>query len=268
MKRLNLFILFGMMTAVAPTDCHAQTPAAGDSKIKPVLEAAATDGKFTFIVFTKGDSPSNAGMLKTVRDGIATRAEQSTWLTADANAPAEKAFVEKFGVSRSPMPITIAIAPNGAVTGIFPKTIKDEQLTASIVPPIMMKCMKSLQEQKLVFVCCTRKADQEAQAPTGVLQLQLDPHFKGRIETVSMRVDDKTESRFLEQMKIEPEKIAEPYAVLLAPPGVLIGHYGAKATADEIGAAIHKSGKCCDDPNCKHNHGTPSAQSTPPVKRN
>ena len=33
--------------------------------------------------------------------------------------PAEKALVEKFGVSRSPLPLTLAVAPNGAITGVF-----------------------------------------------------------------------------------------------------------------------------------------------------
>ena len=45
-------------------------------------------------------------------------------------------------------------------------------------------------------------------------------------------------------------------AALLAPPGVLIGKYNSAATKNEVMAALHKAGKCCDDPNCKHNHGT------------
>jgi hypothetical protein len=41
--------------------------------------------------------------------------------------------------------------------------------------------------------------------------------------------------------------------VVLAPPGVLVGKFPASATSDQIGAALHAAGKCCNDPNCKHN---------------
>ncbi len=233
------------------------------SKVQPVLDASAKDGKFTFIVFSKGDSPASRTMVQTVKNGVATRSQQATFTTADANAAGEQSLVEKFGVSRAPMPITVAVAPNGAVTGLFSKEIQDEHLTASIVPPTMMRCMKSLQEQKLVFVCLTRDAAKTATAPAGVQTLQKDPDFKNRIELISMQVDDPQESRLLEQMKIDPAQVSGPYAVLLAPPGVLIGHYGAKSSPEEIAAAIHHAGKCCDDANCKHNRAAPSTSATP-----
>jgi hypothetical protein len=260
--------LFGLLAGWA-SDCSAQSrptapPPLPVSQVQPVLDAAAEAGKFTFIVFSKSDTAASRAMLEVVKAGVAARSENSAWISADANAAGEQVLVEKLGIGRAPMPLTVAIAPNGAVTGIFPKTVKDEQLTACIVPPTMMRCMRSLQDQKLVFVCLTHEADEEAATPAGVQQLQLDPAFKDRVEVVSMLVDDPAEGRFIEQMKIEPKKVAGPYAVLIAPPGVLVGHYTAQATQAEIAAAIHKAGKCCDDPNCKHNQ---AASSPPPAPR-
>jgi hypothetical protein len=69
-----------------------------------------------------------------------------------------------------------------------------------------------------------------------------------------MRLDDPAEARFYQQMKLSPNQVNGPYAVLIAPPGVLIGHFDTKASAEQIAAAIHKAGKCCEDENCKHNH--------------
>jgi hypothetical protein len=34
---------------------------------------------------------------------------------------------------------------------------------------------------------------------------------------------------------------------------VLVGKFGPAVTKDEIAAALHAAGKCCNDPNCKHN---------------
>lgn len=248
------------------SECVAQSQTAPPplpvSKVQPVLDAAAKDGKFTFVVFHKGDTPALRSMLNVVKEGATTRSGKSVHTVADANAAGEQALVEKLGIGRAPMPLTVAIAPNGAVTGIFPKAINDEQLTASIVPPTMMRCMKSLQDQKLVFVCMTTDPNEVAAVPQGVQALQLDPVFKGRVELVSMLASDPNESRFLDQMKVKPADVKGPYAILIAPPGVLVGHYGSQATVTEIGAAIHKAGQCCDDPNCKHNQAAPK---TPPA---
>ena len=39
----------------------------------------------------------------------------------------------------------------------------------------------------------------------------------------------------------------------MAPPGVLVGKFTANVTMNEITTKLHAAGKCCDDPNCKHN---------------
>ena len=54
-------------------------------------------------------------------------------------------------------------------------------------------------------------------------------------------------------MEIDPAAFSGSTVVVLAPPGVLVGKFPATATAAEIAAKLHAAGKCCDDPNCKHN---------------
>lgn len=237
-----------------------------ETRVQSVLDNSARDGKFTFVVFTKGDTAATRAMVQTVKTGVASR-PVTAFAVVDAGAASERELVAKYGLARAPMPVTVAIAPNGAVTGIFAKAINDEQLTASIVPPTMMRCMKSLQDKKIVFVCLTRESADQAETPSGVTQLSLDPQFANRIETVSMKVDDPAESRFVKQMEVNPNAVAGPYAVLIAPPGVLVGHFKEGATPEEIAAAIHKAGQCCDDPNCKHNHAKPSSSAQKPNPR-
>ena len=267
MKTVALLAVLALLTG-GVSECVAQAqrlapPPLPQSKVQPVLDAAAKAGQFTYIVFTKGDSEASRSMLKTVKEGVASRGGKATFTTADANSAGEQTLVEKFGVGRAPMPLTVAVAPNGAVTGVFAKAITDEQMAVAIVPPTMMRCMKSLQEQKIVFVCLTRDPSLKADVPAGVRMLQLDPDFKERVVLVSMLVDDPAESRFTQQMKLDTAKVKGPYAVLIAPPGVLIGHFDAKSTQTEIAAAIHKAGQCCDDPNCKHGHATPKSPPAP-----
>lgn len=259
-------LLAGVASACVAQDSPLSPPPLPQSTIQPILNSAAKDGKFTFIVFTKDDSAAFRSMLAVVKDGTAALTD-TTFVSANAGAAGEQVLVERFGVGRAPMPITVVVAPNGAVTGIFAKVISQEQMTAAIVPPTMMRCMKSLQDRKLVFVCLTRDASVKADIPTGVRMLQLDPNFKDRIELVSMHANDPVESRFIAQMRLDATKVNGPYAVLIAPPGVLIGHYDAKATQAEIAAAIHKAGQCCNDPNCRHNQASQKTPPAPPSPR-
>ena len=41
--------------------------------------------------------------------------------------------------------------------------------------------------------------------------------------------------------------------VVLAPPGVLVGKYQGTVSTEQIATDLHAAGKCCNDPNCKHN---------------
>jgi hypothetical protein len=34
----------------------------------------------------------------------------------------------------------------------------------------------------------------------------------------------------------------------------MVGKFPATATKAQLASELHAAGKCCDDPNCKHNH--------------
>lgn len=222
------------------------------SRAATTLDAAAAEGKFTFIVFSKDESPALKAMTQTASSGIAKRADRATLTFARVNDPADAALVAKFDLARAPMPLTLAVAPNGAITGMFPRELKDENIDASLVTPTMTKCMKSLQENKLVFVCV--QTTPTGVIPAAVKELQSDAHFKDRISVSTMQVRDPNETMFVSQMQLDAKTVKGPMIVVLAPPGMLIGKYDANAvTKTQLALAISEAGKCCDDPNCVHN---------------
>lgn len=238
---------------------NAQQPGSV-SPLQTTLNESTQSGKFTFIVFHRDSGEGTRALYQQTQDGIAPHAENSLITTARVDDPIERAIVEKFGIGRAPMPMTVVVAPNGAVTGLYPRAVTGEQIAAAIVPPTMMRCMKELQDQKLVFVCLTRTDTVEV--PQGVQAVQQLPQFKDRISLVGMRLDDPAEARFYQQMQLDPQRVNGPHAVLIAPPGVLVGQFDSRATADLIAASIHKAGQCCDDPNCKHNHAPQTTRPT------
>ena len=270
MCQIGKWAFCGMLVSVLGTDapCWAQAPAqqaAVPSKAQAAFDRAAEAGKFTFLVFYKDDNPAVQKMVEVVKAGVQRRSDKAAAVFVQVTDPAEQPLVERFQAARSPMPLTLAVAANGAVTGIFSKFVTDEKIEEAIVTPTMTRCMKSLQENRLVFVCV--QTAENPVVPAGLKDLQADPHFKERIVTVSMQLRDPAETRFLTQMQIDPQAVTEVTTVLLAPPGLMIGKYDANASADQIAAALHQAGKCCNDPNCKHNQSAAPQATRPNATR-
>ncbi|MFO1043779.1 MAG: hypothetical protein U0941_18515 [Planctomycetaceae bacterium] len=243
----------GVLVASLCSSVNAQQAAA----VRPVasaaeatLEKAAAEGKYTFLVFYKTNDSATQAMTTVLKEGLSTRAEIATNAYVQVGQPGEKALVDRFDVSRAPMPMTIAVAPNGAITGMFAQKLTPEGIENSFVTPTMTKCMKSLQEGKLVLVSV--RSTEKAMTPVSLKEFQADPHFKDRVVSYSMLAADSAEGKFMKQMQLEASAVKGTTTVLLAPPGVLVGKFDELATKDDIAGALAKAGKCCDDPNCKH----------------
>lgn len=246
---VGLIALSGTST-VSAQQSAAKVPAnAVVSKAQAVIDQAAKDGKYTFILFYKQNDDATKAMAATLKDGLAEKSEQAVVIYAQVGNSAEQALVTKYDVSRAPMPMTVALAPNGAMTGMFAQKVTAEKLGEAFVTPTMMFTMKNLQDGKLVLV--TVQGSTKAAAPVAIKDFQSDPHFKDRIVTTSLQAADPLEAKFVGQMQIDP-KAKLTHTVLLAPPGVMVGKFDAVASKDELAAALAKAGKCCDDPNCKH----------------
>lgn len=266
MRRLRNWILASLLAGAVTSSslAMAQTPTAAQiGKAQTALDQASQSGKTVFLVFYKEENAAFQKMVEVVKAGVQKNAGKAESTSVLVTHPSEQSIVDRFQLGRAPMPLTLAIAPNGAVTGIFSRELTEERFQDAFVTPTMMRCMKSLQENRLVFVCVQNS--EKAIVPAAVNDLQKDPTFKDRIVVVSMNLSDPAETKFLNQMQINPQApMLGTTAALLAPPGVLIGKYDATSTAAQIATALHQAGKCCDDPNCKHNHTAP-AQATRPA---
>lgn len=260
MKRDSHWIMLSLFLGAISTASLSFAQDTG--KAQAALDEASRTGKIAFIVFYKEDNAAFRKMDEVVKAGVKRQEAKALGVSIVASNPAEQAIVERFQLSRAPMPLTLAIAPNGAITGVFAKELTEERFADAFVTPTMMTCMKSLQEDRLVFVCVQKS--EKGIVPNAVKEMQNDPQFKNRIVVVSLNSADPDETKFLNQMQINPKQpMLGTTAVLLAPPGVLIGKYDATSTATQIATALHQAGKCCDDPNCKHNHPAPTQATRP-----
>ena len=263
---LILLALIGLSSA---STTFAQQAQSALSPAEQVLEMSGQQGRFTFLVFHKTEDAAKQAMVAAVKRGIADKAGDASIAFVSVASPAEKRLVDKLGISRAPMPLCVAFAPNGAVTGLFRKAPSVNEVTKAFVTPTMTRCMKAMQDGKIVLVCV--QSSSQSTIPAAVIEFQADPDFKNRIATVDFDPQDPAEGDFLKQLTMDAANSENIATVMLAPPGVLVGKYQANATQSQIAAELHAAGKCCDDPNCKHHKHThtkaPATSQKAPAKR-
>ena len=255
------------MTLATLTGLACFTPATGANpaahSAQDVLDQAASNQKYTFLIFYKEDTTTVRAMAQVATEGVTKRQDQATLAYVQLNNPAEKSLVDHFGAGRAPMPLLVAVAPNGAITAVHPYKVTDKQVEESIVTPAMAGCLKLLQEEKLVFVCVSAKS--RAATPPAVQGFQADPEFQKRIGVIAVEAADPGAAQLLQRFDVDPAKVDNSLTLFLAPPGILVGRFAFDAPKDQLAAALHKADKCCEPPNCKHGK---QAQQPTNTKRN
>ena len=123
----------------------------GSGKGMAAIRQAATADKYLFMFFSKADDDQTLAMRKVFDAAMEKVADRAQWVAVNANDPAEKAIVAKFDLARAPMPLVLAMAPNGAITGGFPTKFEEQQLLKAFATPVTEKVMKHLQDNRLVF---------------------------------------------------------------------------------------------------------------------
>ena len=236
-------------SAPAPTSEAKAVPASTPSE--SVAQAAlkkAADGKKHLFLFVSENDGEETATAKRVLEAAATKLGDKAELAfIKRDDAAEKDTVEKFQLARAPMPIVLAFAPNGAITGAyFGEKLKDPQLQDSIASESEQQCMKALQDRKLVFVCVQNATTTSNDvAMKGVDEFKADTRFAQFTEVVKIDPAADAEQSFLTKLRIDP-KATEATTAFLAPPGALVSKVNGATSKDALVAALTaaSSGGC------------------------
>ena len=225
--------------------------AEGSGKGMAAIKQAADAGKYLFLFFSKADDDQTLALRKVFDKAMEKVADRAQWIAVNVTDSSEKAIVAKFDVSRAPMPLVLAVAPNGAVTGGFPGKFEEQQLVDAFATPVTEKVMKHLQEGKLVFVCVQNdKTKSNDAALRGVRDFMADARFASATEIVMLDPADPAEAAFLADLKVDP-KTEEAVTAFLVPPGSAIAEFKGATDKAELAAALQKaSSGCCPGGSC------------------
>lgn len=238
---------FAFVIAVLFTNVMAPlTQAANPLKASP--QAASDNLPFTYILFYRSNDVATQKMNGILQSTLSQR-DDSQLYSVQIEDPKQQAIIKKFDATRLPMPAVAVLANNGAVCTVFPQRVSESQLLAAMVSPAQARCLKALQDQKLVLLCA--QPNESASIPQSVRQFQADPLFASRTEVITVQAKDPEEAKFLNQLRVRTDQPSTMIA-FMAPPGVMIGHFNANVTFDTLAQKLGAAGKCCDDENCKH----------------
>lgn len=214
------------------------------------MEKAAEAEKYLFALFRKAEDSQTSAMRAVLEDAMKEVAGRADSVEVDVTASSERAIVEKFDLDRAPMPLILAIAPNGAITGGFPTEVDKQRLLDAFASPATESCMKQLQEGKLVFLCVQNgNTESNDEALKGVRDFKADARFAQATEIVMLDPTDGAEADFLKDLQIDP-KTSTAVTAFLAPPGMPIAMYEGATSKDQLVETLLKASSACGPGGC------------------
>ena len=221
----------------------AATPAdASPAGVTAAIQSAARAQQHLYcVIFEQQDEPTGKlqELVKTTVQGLGAKAQ---WVGVDRKAAENKAFVQKYGLDRAPMPLVLVLAPNGATTGGFlAQQATRPLLEGAIAGPALQACLLALQERKLVLLCVQNGSTQHNEdAMKAVREFQADSRFAQATQIVMADPASPAERRFLTQLKIASDA-KEAATVLLAPPNAALGVFPGAVSKDVLVDTLMKA---------------------------
>ena len=210
-----------------------------------LLKHAADAQKYLFLFFYQTDDEqtrSLRGVFEATMGKVADRAESAIVNLTD---PSQKPLVSKFGADRAPMPLVLALAPNGAVTGGYPLKFDEQLLMSAFCSRSTWESLKALQDGKMVLLCVQNpliKAGPEALKAAE--DVKADPKYAKTTEVVSVDPQDAKEAEAMKRLSIAPDT-NEAVTILLAPPATIVNRLKGATSKDAIIAEIVKAAAGC-----------------------
>lgn len=243
-RMLGFAWMVTLLGLVGPARAQTNTPSPGQA----ALEAAARNQEYLFVLFHKEEDAATQAMQKTLESALAKQGGRAGLVVVRTSDPAEKSLIDRWGLSRTPMPIVLAVAPNGAITGGFPLKLTEADVAGAFVSPGMAGCLKATQARKLVLLCVLPAA--ATQIPAGVREFAGDPAYGSVTEVVTMRAADAAEATFLKSLKIDPAT-TQTITTMLLPPGSMVGSFAGPVTKAQLAEKLKAAqSNCCPGGKC------------------
>lgn len=249
LRKALLVLTAGLAVWMSPTVLQAAealppavTVAAPGSPAATLADNQAK-GIYTFLVLHR-DPASTAAMTGAI-DPLAKANGKAASLVASVDDPSLAAFLKglKIAPDTVPVPVTLAVAPNGVVTGAFVQPPNAERFADAILPEQPLAVRKALSEGKAVVITMqsaqTTGNDETNQA---IAACMADPKNKDKVVTLPVAMDKAENVAFLGKLGIVPAQERQSVVICMVPPLKIASKpFRGPATKDIIAATISSS---------------------------
>ena len=233
MPRISIIFLFA---AILPLNLLA-SPAKD-------LKMAATKGQFAFVLVTDG-TINDVSSAKSVIQRAVKEVKNSVMVELNRSDKDNADLVTQYRLSTIPVPMILAISPNGAISGGIPADKATADILIKMVPsPKKAEIIKALSEGNAVFITAYRKNMKSVETVNSACGVACQ-QMAGKSVQVKVNMDDPAETGFLTEMKVNMAS-TEPVTLVANAQGQIAGTYmGAVQVSDLVTAATKKAGGCC-----------------------
>src|ERR1700754_739814 len=99
---LRIYLSLALLFAIAAGNLHA----AEKLTAREAMNASASEGKFTFLLFYKQSDATSNAMNAALKEAVAKYPQNVSVVPVQVGNPDNEAIVKKFDVARAPMPLT------------------------------------------------------------------------------------------------------------------------------------------------------------------
>lgn len=229
------------LAALAVFVASAASAATKSPKAEDVIRAAAKGNRHVFVTFYKSGDSASTKMLADMKKVQAKLASKASFTTASVGDSSHRTLVKRYGVDRSPVPLTIVLAPNGAVTAGYPREIRKTDFSSVFVSKGKADVLKALQDQKMAVICLQNsKTKHNKQSLAAAKGLETNPQFEGLVRIVRMDPSSRAESGFLKSLKISTGS-KEAQIAVVASVGKVLGKFTGAVTTSTVVNGLNKA---------------------------
>jgi hypothetical protein len=251
-------------TSVAPAKPAGSEPASAaaaplkkkaDTKAEPslrdaaaALKHAANRKKYLFLLFYEPGDERGEQICKTFVAAEKALGSKALFYAADVSDDKEQATVQQYQADQATLPLTLAIAPNGAIVKAFVgEAVDQEALAKSFVSAKLAEVQKALQDKKMVLLCAQGKHTQHnAESLQAARAVADDESMQGGIAVVSADPDNPGSKDLWKHLKVDAN-LEQATVFILIPPSTLGGKVEGATDKAKLLAAVQGARSSCGD---------------------
>jgi hypothetical protein len=181
------------------------------------------------VTFYKNNDSASKEMQADAKSIQGKFGNRASFVSLNVDDKTNRDVVSRYGADRSPIPLTIVVAPNGAITAGFPREIKKNDFSDVFVSDGTAAVLKVMQDRKIAAVCVqSSKTKHNQECLATAREVKSDSRFGGAVEVLTIDPSGKSESKLLKQWGVNDSANAQ--LVVVAPPGKVVGKFDGVAT--------------------------------------